>query len=484
MATDDDLRNRLRGEPGATPEDTRSELLSDLETRGLRAAPGATPEDTRSELLERQKEARKADEADAMRDEAIAIARAWTEEQAKQRAARDLADHGQLVAVGPRGDGDAYYLRSDMALRARESDFYNEALKSADAALHARVLDVDKENVSVDVAARLAAANDRFTVEDVPEIRPKGESLDPAALEQLAAARQRDNAAARQAMGLGAEKAVDDGLKAQLEDDVRRRKAREQELAGQGLNAVDVKRSGTELQQGEFIMPKRIANTYTELDGKFFTKDTNRVAFEVTEVKIATHSTDKRLIEDMMAVAKAKGWQDIKLSGSQEFRREAWLQAESQGIATKGYTPKQSDLAALETLRQERSTNMITPVQERKTSADKAVQAPRHNLNTNQATMHVEASKFVAKNLEELQKKPGMAGRSVEDLSKLAYWRGIVVEENKAQPVTVKDEALARFDKLAADPQFLKRLDAENAPTIQDKTTERAQRRDTPEHSL
>ena len=43
------------------------------------------------------------------------------------------------------------------------------------------------------------------------------------------------------------------------------------------------------------------------------------------------------------------------LSGSQEFRREAWLQAESQGIKTQGYTPKQSDLAALETLRQERS---------------------------------------------------------------------------------------------------------------------------------
>jgi hypothetical protein len=67
----------------------------------------------------------------------------------------------------------------------------------------------------------------------------------------------------------------------------------------------------------------------------------------------------------MVSLAKAKQWNSLKLSGSKEFRREAWLQAESQGIKTSGYTPKQADLAALEAMRQERATNSIQPVRER-----------------------------------------------------------------------------------------------------------------------
>ena len=51
-APDADLRNRLRGEPGVTPEDTRSELLQDGQDKALRnnlrGEPGVSPEVTRS----------------------------------------------------------------------------------------------------------------------------------------------------------------------------------------------------------------------------------------------------------------------------------------------------------------------------------------------------------------------------------------------------------------------------------------------------
>ena len=86
--------------------------------------------------------------------------------------------------------------------------------------------------------------------------------------------------------------------------------------------------------------------------------------------------------------------------------------------------------------------------------------------------------------LEALRNNASFANRSTEDLTKLAYWRGIVAEENKLQPKPVQDEALARFDKQAVDPQFLKRLNQETEPKIQDKTTERVQKRDTHEQSL
>ena len=461
-ASDADLRNRLRGEPGVTPEDTRSELLQDGQDKvlrdNLRGVPGVAPEDTHSELLaEKAKEERKAQEADSMRQEREASARAWTEEQAKARAARDVADHADLVALGKRGEGDSFYLRSDMAMQASVNPAYDAALKAAAPELHTRVQENEKENVSVDLTAFHAAA-------------AKGEEAKPviATGEQAAA--------------------VNKGLQDQLEDDLRRRKAREQEQAGQGLNAVDVQRSGKELERGDFIVPRRITQAYTEVDGKFYAKDSNRVMFEDKGEKLATSTTNKEAVADMVAYAKAKQWDSLKLSGSQEFRREAWLQAESQGIKTQGYTPKQADLAALDTLRQERSTNAITPLQERKaereTVREETTAAPRHDLNKNQAAMHVEANKFIATNMQALQKQPGMADKSVEDLTKLAYWRGIVAEENKLQPKPVQDEAIARFDKQAVDPQFLKRLNQETEPKIQDKTTERVQKRDTHEQSL
>ena len=463
-ASDADLRNRLRGEPGVTPEDTRSELLQDGQDKvlrdNLRGVPGVAPEDTHSELLaEKAKEERKAQEADSMRQEREATARAWSEEQAKARAARDVADHADLVALGKRGEGDSFYLRSDMAMQAKVNPAYDAAQKAAAPELYTRVQENEKENVAVDLRAFNAAA-------------AKGEEAKPVIVTGEQAA------------------AVNKGLQDQLEEDLRRRKAREQEQAGQGLNSVDVQRSGKELERGDFIVPRRITQAYTEVDGKFYAKDSNRVMFEDKGEKLATSTTNKEAVADMVAYAKAKQWDSLKLSGSQEFRREAWLQAESQGIKTQGYTPKQIDLAALETLRQERSTNSITPLQERKAERETPVReeattaAPRHDLNKNQAAMHVEASKFIATNMQALQKQPGMADKSVEDLTKLAYWRGIVAEENKLQPKPVQDEALARFDKQAVDPQFLKRLNQETEPKIQDKTTERVQKRDTHEQSL
>lgn len=162
-ASDADLRNRLRGEPGVTPEDTRSELLQDGQDKvlrdNLRGVPGVAPEDTHSELLaEKAKEERKAQEADSMRQEREATARAWSEEQAKARAARDVADHADLVALGKRGEGDSFYLRSDMAMQAKVNPAYDAALKAAAPELYTRVQENEKENVAVDLRAFNAAA--------------------------------------------------------------------------------------------------------------------------------------------------------------------------------------------------------------------------------------------------------------------------------------------------------------------------------------
>lgn len=408
------------------------------------------PEDTQRELLAvAAKESRKDQEAETMRQDRDATARGWTDEQAKARAARDAADHGDLAALGKRGDSDSFYLRSDMAQQASVNPVYSAALQAGAPELYARVQDNEKENVFVDLSVNRAA----IPVAGQPQ---PGSSL----------------------------------TAAQEAEDLRKRIANEAMLAALATNAIDVQQSGREIKRDEMILPRRIATTYTELEGKFYAKDSSRLIFEDKGNKLASSSTDKKAVADMVTYAKAKQWDSFQLTGSVEFKREAWLQAESQGIKTLGYNPKDTDLVALKTLTAERSTNAITPLQERKRDVaapsvkTSAEAAPRHDLDKNQAAMHVEASKSIARNILALQQRPAMADRSTEDLAKLAYWRGIVQEETKLQPEPAREEAIARFDQMAEDPQLVKRLGEETRATINDKTVDRVQKRDTHEQSL
>ncbi len=90
------------------------------------------------------------------------------------------------------------------------------------------------------------------------------------------------------------------------------------------------------------------------------------VLFEDKGKSIHTARDDKQTIQDMLDIAKAKGWDSIKISGSQEFRKEMWLEAESRGIATKGYKPSPEDLMMLERKREERATNSIAEAEKLK----------------------------------------------------------------------------------------------------------------------
>ncbi|MDQ1817755.1 LPD7 domain-containing protein [Massilia sp. CCM 9210] len=253
-------------------------------------------------------------------------------------------------------------------------------------------------------------------------------------------------------------------------------------------NSVDVRRKGGELERGEFIIPRRITQNYTEQDGKFYAKETSRMMFHDQGEKLATSTTDKAAIADMVAYAKAKQWDSLKLTGSQEFRREAWLQAESQGIKTQGFTPREKDLIELKTLTMERATNSITPMQDRakdRKTLEQPVAAPRHDLNKNQAATASTAAQNTTVNMRELQEKPGMDRYSMEELSKIAFYRALVIERDKDAPQAVKDESLTKFDVSMRDPAMVKALpDPQIKSEQQTASKEATQKRDTSELSL
>ena len=47
----------------------------------------------------------------------------------------------------------------------------------------------------------------------------------------------------------------------------------------------------------------------------------------------------------MVELAQAKGWTKLDLKGTDEFKREAWLEASMRGLDTKGFDVREVDRA-------------------------------------------------------------------------------------------------------------------------------------------
>lgn len=60
--------------------------------------------------------------------------------------------------------------------------------------------------------------------------------------------------------------------------------------------------------------------------------------------RISTKHDDPRAVSIMLDLAESRGWDTLKLSGSQKFKQEAWIQARARGIEVEGYKPTQPDL--------------------------------------------------------------------------------------------------------------------------------------------
>lgn len=120
----------------------------------------------------------------------------------------------------------------------------------------------------------------------------------------------------------------------------------------------------------EYIVPNAIRNRYLSVavnkhtDSpmvKFYERENPAsVAFEDRGDKgLHTSKSDKDTVNAMLDMAQSKGWESIKLKGSAEFKREAWIEAQMRGIKTKGYEPTEKDKLELQARQEERTTNQI-----------------------------------------------------------------------------------------------------------------------------
>lgn len=97
---------------------------------------------------------------------------------------------------------------------------------------------------------------------------------------------------------------------------------------------------------------------YLRADEKYHFRDKGgEVAFEAQDKKLLTQHDTPNVVSSMIDLAETKGWSSIKLTGTKEFRREAWLQAKMRDMEVSGYQPDKLDKARLEELRAERAAH-------------------------------------------------------------------------------------------------------------------------------
>lgn len=81
--------------------------------------------------------------------------------------------------------------------------------------------------------------------------------------------------------------------------------------------------------------------------------DQHAVAFEAKGTRLVTRRDDPMVITAMLDLAEGRGWDSIRLAGTQAFKKEAWFQAQLRGIETSGYRPDALDKARMEEARRD-----------------------------------------------------------------------------------------------------------------------------------
>ncbi|EGX4894478.1 hypothetical protein DSQ31_25150 [Salmonella enterica] len=108
------------------------------------------------------------------------------------------------------------------------------------------------------------------------------------------------------------------------------------------------------------VVPDRVAKSYIEVEGKYYFQNRpDSLAFVDKGAKLQTKLSNSQVAGSMIDIAEARGWTEIQVKGTEDFRREAWLQATARGLTAHGYKPKEEDLARLKKVAGERNINEV-----------------------------------------------------------------------------------------------------------------------------
>lgn len=125
-----------------------------------------------------------------------------------------------------------------------------------------------------------------------------------------------------------------------------------------------------------------VMRRYRKVNDQFLLKDDKDTpAFRDKGEKLVTAHNDVEIARSMVDLAKAKGWDSIKVGGSKEFKQAVWLYAAGQGLDVAGYKPTDLDKVKLvelkdDVMRAVHTTHDRAPERKQPAAAAQATPAP------------------------------------------------------------------------------------------------------------
>ncbi|EOL6272019.1 LPD7 domain-containing protein [Escherichia coli] len=173
------------------------------------------------------------------------------------------------------------------------------------------------------------------------------------------------------------------------------------------------------------VVPDRVAKSYIEVEGKYYFQNRpDSLAFVDKGAKLQTKLSNSQVAGSMIDIAEARGWTEIQVKGTEDFRREAWLQATARGLTAHGYKPKEEDLARLKKVAGERNINEVearevadnvktSPSAPSGTTSKNQSKAPTSKTGTTESSSTTQGKNEGAK-VEAEEKVNKLAGKLVE----------------------------------------------------------------------
>ncbi|KVL25469.1 hypothetical protein WS97_00695 [Burkholderia territorii] len=203
--------------------------------------------------------------------------------------------------------------------------------------------------------------------------RVAADGISPVDEARVKAARERDSADARQSLGEAA--AVRESVMRSPESPKQQQGApsgtpaavqREADTRPDAsVNTIELESSQRKpvLSRDGYEIPAAIAARYMAKEGAYWRLDSKDAArephFEDKGPRLASPRNDRETIADMVAVAQAKNWDSITVKGSEQFRRNAWIEASLAGVEVNGFKPSEADRVQLEAIKRERDALTI-----------------------------------------------------------------------------------------------------------------------------
>lgn len=85
-------------------------------------------------------------------------------------------------------------------------------------------------------------------------------------------------------------------------------------------------------------VPEDVRRRFVQIKHEYFFPDGAR-AFADRGDKLTTQSENTEVIRSLIAIAQSRGWGEVRVRGSERFRREAWTVAQTVGVDIRGYKP-------------------------------------------------------------------------------------------------------------------------------------------------